>query len=215
MAGCSRHDGADRRPGKDIASDNARRAPAATAPSAGTTASGSRERVARHSSIAAAVVEVAWAEGKLSALGVPTLTATAGWLRPLAAHHPLDQRRRRRARPPRRAPTSSPLAAALRHRQSAERRHRHPARACSPKCDIARATSDHRAAYPALTGRRPVRRLRHSRRRDRFRHAAVRHGLQAVLRAAPSPTSPCWTAPATPRGRPCASRLNLRASWTC
>ena len=34
--------------------------------------------VARLSSIAAAVVEVACADGKLSLLGVPTLTATAG-----------------------------------------------------------------------------------------------------------------------------------------
>jgi hypothetical protein len=34
--------------------------------------------VARHSRIAAAVLEVAWADGKLSALGVETLTAMSG-----------------------------------------------------------------------------------------------------------------------------------------
>ena len=40
--------------------------------------SGNGDRVARHSSIAAAVDEVACAEGKLSELGVPTLTLTSG-----------------------------------------------------------------------------------------------------------------------------------------
>ena len=39
---------------------------------------GSGRPVARPSRMAAAVVEVACADGKLSLLGVPTLTATAG-----------------------------------------------------------------------------------------------------------------------------------------
>ncbi len=39
---------------------------------------GSGKPVARASSTAAAVVEVACADGKLRLLGVPTLTATAG-----------------------------------------------------------------------------------------------------------------------------------------
>ena len=133
---------------------SARRAPAATAPSAAPARRPAGGRSSAPNSTAAAVVEVACADGKLSRLGVPTSTRTRGSSGPGTAHHPLHadggavgQRHGGGGRDPVAAPRAGrPARRARRWRQPAggvlaEQRHRRGRRAPPAAAPIAPCTA--------------------------------------------------------------------------
>ena len=127
-------------------SGSARPGPAGTAPSAGRAPGRAGGRAAPPNSTAAAVVDVACADGKLSRLGVPTSTCTRGCGGPRAAHHALDGDRRAVRRGDA-GGRGEPVAAAAAGRASAPSRPSasQPA-ACSPNSDMPRAVAHDRSA---------------------------------------------------------------------